>query len=172
VKGYPACPNLARWTGGGGGIPQHEALHDEVVLLLVAVGQPGSAHAVRDVEGVSRLVRGGLEVVLHVLDHALDRVSVEEQEGVVVRDAVQAPQDLLLCELAAAVSAEEILLTVSGCNSRCVSLQQPSFDCNRAAYVVVAVRFWMGLSPSISLPPPLLPPPTEESRSSVVRKAE
>jgi hypothetical protein len=41
---------------------------------------------------------GGVEVVFEVLDHAIARVSVDPQEGVVIPDTVEALSELFLRE--------------------------------------------------------------------------
>ena len=46
--------------------------------------------------GTCRMRGCALEVRTQVLDHAVDGVAVEQQEGVVVADAIQAAQDVLL----------------------------------------------------------------------------
>ncbi len=76
--------------------PQREALQDVVVLPLVAVCQPSATQAAADGEAGARLSRVGAEEMAQVANHAVHRVAVEQQIGVIVADAVYAPQDVLL----------------------------------------------------------------------------
>ena len=93
--------------------PQHEALHDKVELAFVAVSEPGPLPPYADVQGVAGLEFCGLEVVLHVVDDSLDGVTVEQQEGVVVGDAVQAVQNLLLPEITTPIPAAHTVTSQS-----------------------------------------------------------
>ncbi len=76
--------------------PEREALQDVVVLPLVAVREPSAAEAAADGEAGARLRRVGPEEMAQVADHAVHRVAVKQQVGVVVADAVYAPQNVLL----------------------------------------------------------------------------
>lgn len=89
--------------------PEHETLHDKVELLLVAVGEAGSFPTHADVEGVAGLELSRLEVVAHVGNDPIHGVPVEQQERVVVGDAVQAVQDFLLLQIPIAVPAHTSL---------------------------------------------------------------
>ena len=84
--------------------PQGEGLQGVVVLPLVVVGETGAVGPPRDAqaEAILRLVR--LEVVLQIRQHPVHRVSVEQQEAVVVADGVEALQDGLSWEAAVAVA--------------------------------------------------------------------
>ena len=92
------CRHAAQ-GGVGVGSPKHEALQNVGVLPLVVVGQPGAtrAHGNAEIEALLNLV--WLEVFLHVCDHAVDRVPIEQQKRVVVRDAVHTIQKLFLAEV-------------------------------------------------------------------------
>lgn len=86
--------------------PEHETLHDEVVLTFMTVAQPCTFSPHTYIERIARLVFRGLEVVLHVVDDTFYGVTVEQQEGIVVGYAVQAVQDLLLRQVPGAIPAE------------------------------------------------------------------
>ena len=69
-----------------------------------------------------------LEVRAQVLDHAVHGVAVEQQEGVVVADAVQAAQDVLLRGASHAIA---LCLTGAGCVEQSLHvLSSPTPPCH------------------------------------------
>lgn len=64
----------------------------------MAVTEPGTLSANTDVQREASLVLRRLEVVLHVSDDPVYGIAIEQQEAVVVGNAVQAVQDLLLLQ--------------------------------------------------------------------------
>ena len=75
------------------------------MLSLVIMWEPGSTRTHVDTKVKTLLYLACLEITLHVGYHAVYGISVEQQERVVVWDAVHAIQQLFLTQIRLAVSA-------------------------------------------------------------------